>query len=733
MKKIYLLFISCISFCLSSLNAQVIFLEDFDQIPGPTGGGAGTYLFPSGWLLRNVDNLTPAAAVAYVNEAWERREDFSNNVNDSVAFSTSWYNPVGVSNDWMWTPLIGPLPANCVLFWNAITYDPSYPDGYEVRIMTAPSGPPTGGTGAIGNQITNSTTIFSIAAENTTWTSRQQSLNAYTGQSVYIGFRNISNNEFLLLIDDIRVEVQNNFDAQTTSASLLDSNYTIRPIDQAVPFNLAASITNAGISSLTNVQLTAEIYNGPFVVSTLTSSTIPSLAPAASNTFTIPGGYTPTSPGDYSVAFIATHTSGEEVPTNDTIWRYITISDSVIARDNGIITGALGIGAGNGGILGQNYTLVNPDTLSSITFYIDNPLGQMDGQPIYGVLYNHNGTIPTTIIDTTVTGIVNSADTVMTLSFDPPVALVPGTYFIGMVELDSTISLGTCSSLFRPNVTHVNWPTAPAAWNNNEDYGFNVVFMLRGNFGFSCEGYSAGISSSTNETCVNCNDGTATVVVTSGGTGSTTYSWSPAGGSSATASALAPGSYTVTVTDGLGCVATATTTIDSVNCSAFASSITASTDETCAGCNDGSATVTPTGGSGTYTYLWAPSGGTSSTASNLAPGVYTVTITDGVSGCGSTATVTINGFASIDDQIGLSLTQVYPNPSDGLINIAGNILFTGKLNIEVFTMKGEAIFNKPITIDHQINTTIQLNVAPGNYIIRLTAGNYSTSKEITIR
>ncbi|MGL5891674.1 MAG: hypothetical protein ACRC3B_17410, partial [Bacteroidia bacterium] len=111
-----------------SLDAQIIFQEDFDGIGGSTAGGAGTYTFPAGWLLRNVDNVAPDPAVSYVNDAWERREDFSFNVADSAAFSTSWTAPVGVANDWMWTPLIT-LPANCVLSWNAVSYDPQYPDG----------------------------------------------------------------------------------------------------------------------------------------------------------------------------------------------------------------------------------------------------------------------------------------------------------------------------------------------------------------------------------------------------------------------------------------------------------------------------------------------------------------------------------------------------------------------------------------------------------------------------
>ena len=53
------------------------------------------------------------------------------------------------------------------------------------------------------------------------------------------------------------------------------------------------------------------------------------------------------------------------------------------------------------------------------------------------------------------------------------------------------------------------------------------------------------------------------------------------------------------------------------------------TDASCYGVSDGSATVTPTGGSGTYTYLWS-SGGTMSTENGLAAGSYFCDISDGV-------------------------------------------------------------------------------------------------------
>lgn len=195
MKKLFTLAFLCL-FGATISNAQVLFFENFDGHPGSTAGGAGTYSFPAGWVRINADGRTPEAPVSYVNNAWIRREDFANNVADSCAFSTSWYSPTGQADDWMWTPAIT-LTANNTLLWEALAYDPDFRDGYEVRIWTA-GGVPT----AIPSQ---STVLFSVAQENSTWTQHTQSLAAYAGQTVRIGFRNNSNDMFLLLIDNVAV------------------------------------------------------------------------------------------------------------------------------------------------------------------------------------------------------------------------------------------------------------------------------------------------------------------------------------------------------------------------------------------------------------------------------------------------------------------------------------------------------------------------------------------------
>ncbi len=197
MKKV-IIFCLIFSVYATAASSQIIFSETFDNIPGSTNGGAGTYSFAPGWSLFNIDGRTASGSVRYIGNAWERREDFSFNLADSCAFSTSLYTHGGAADDWMATPAISLLSATGLsLKWNAVAYDASFSDGYEVRIMTvAPNA---------GNLLT-STVIFSTSAESATWSSHSVSLDAYAGQTVYILFRNNSNDKFLLLIDDVIVE-----------------------------------------------------------------------------------------------------------------------------------------------------------------------------------------------------------------------------------------------------------------------------------------------------------------------------------------------------------------------------------------------------------------------------------------------------------------------------------------------------------------------------------------------
>ncbi|MCP9747321.1 SprB repeat-containing protein, partial [Lacihabitans sp. CS3-21] len=141
-------------------------------------------------------------------------------------------------------------------------------------------------------------------------------------------------------------------------------------------------------------------------------------------------------------------------------------------------------------------------------------------------------------------------------------------------------------------------------------------------------GCSSPITATTSQTNVSCNggsNGTATVVA-SGGSGGFTYSWSPSGGTSATASGLSSGSYTCTITDAASISITKTFTITQPT--AISTATGSLTNVSCNGGSNGSASVSPSGGTPSYTYSWSPSGGTSATATGLSAGAYTVTVSD---------------------------------------------------------------------------------------------------------
>ncbi len=162
----------------------------------------------------------------------------------------------------------------------------------------------------------------------------------------------------------------------------------------------------------------------------------------------------------------------------------------------------------------------------------------------------------------------------------------------------------------------------------------------------------ATISSYTDVACSGNNSGQATVTV-EGGVAPYQYSWSPAGGSSATASGLFAGTYSVTVTDAIGQEAPAQITITEPT--VLALTPVSITNASCSGATDGSATVSVDGGSGGYTYSWAPSGGNGATATGLSAGTYTVTVTDS-NGCEGSQSFTITAPSPL--QVSVSQTDV---------------------------------------------------------------------------
>ena len=170
------------------------------------------------------------------------------------------------------------------------------------------------------------------------------------------------------------------------------------------------------------------------------------------------------------------------------------------------------------------------------------------------------------------------------------------------------------------------------------------------------------------------NSGGSATVTASGGSGNYSYNWDAAANNqtTATATGLGAGDYVVTVTDnGNGlCTSMATATVSGV-CFGFMVDTTASD---CPSAANGEAVVTDvTGAMGNLTYTWntTPDPGNVDTASGLAPGDYSVVLTDGA-GQSATQDFTI---ATMNQEIGFSLTKVDPTCGAGVSS--GSITING--------------------------------------------------------
>jgi gliding motility-associated-like protein len=232
----------------------------------------------------------------------------------------------------------------------------------------------------------------------------------------------------------------------------------------------------------------------------------------------------------------------------------------------------------------------------------------------------------------------------------------------------------------------------------------------------------------TNATCGN-NDGTASLVVNGGTIGAGyQYNWQPSGGNSSTATNLAVGSYTITVTDANACSTDTTIAIGNINGPSV--SISSSSNPTCNGLANGTASATATGGTGALTYQWSVGSGNSTTINNLAAGVYTIIVTDSL-GCSGSANVTITQPTLITANLVISsafcatssgaaqaiasggtgtLSYVWNNGStasftSGLPPGTCNVTITDSLGcVQIFT--GIVGSTGGFTVDAGVNTTI---------------------------
>jgi len=162
-------------------------------------------------------------------------------------------------------------------------------------------------------------------------------------------------------------------------------------------------------------------------------------------------------------------------------------------------------------------------------------------------------------------------------------------------------------------------------------------------------------------TCASGTNGTVSINV-SGGTPQYSYQWS-----NTTGPPFPAGTYAVTITDANNCSLTYPFTVTEPNPIVV---VPNQSNLTCYQNNSGMATVSVTGGTGSYTYTWTNNVSTTETANNLAAGDYTVSIIDG-NGCMVTHDFTLTEPSAVNIQTISTINPTCFGQCDGSIQVAG--------------------------------------------------------------
>jgi type IX secretion system substrate protein len=196
-----------------------------------------------------------------------------------------------------------------------------------------------------------------------------------------------------------------------------------------------------------------------------------------------------------------------------------------------------------------------------------------------------------------------------------------------------------------------------------------------------------------------------------GAQGGTTYLWTPAAGLSdpniADPLAFPPSTttYTVKITDANNCSKSDNLTVTVLPLPPKPTIVFSNS------------TLTSSATSGNQWYFNGAiiPGATSQTYSPQNQGIYSVVVT-GSNGCSNESEPFIfTGIGDLDNDFGIS---VYPNPSDGILNVSVNE--AGEYTISVYNLLGEVLYAENIAIDQDGGHRIDVSdLSQGYYILKI--------------
>lgn len=187
---------------------------------------------------------------------------------------------------------------------------------------------------------------------------------------------------------------------------------------------------------------------------------------------------------------------------------------------------------------------------------------------------------------------------------------------------------------------------------------------------------------------------------------------------------LEPGNYSLVVTDANGCSFTDNFIVEEPTNPIVANGTVS--DATSSSANDGMIDLTVTGGTSPYTYNWS-NGATTEDISGLAPGIYTVEVTD-VNGCITTTTFNVQVGLGINEANIAEGVKVYPNPASKTLYIVSSSLTD---RVEMVDMTGKKVFvSTPGTYKSDIDVS---KYSEGVYFINIYNKDGLVTKRVVVK
>ncbi len=475
MKKITLLLITLIlPFSMLSQGWS----EDFESM---SVDGFGSVVWPEGWVALN--GPTDAGTVQ-----WGASTDDASNGAQSAFISYEALD-AGLSQDFLITPQFTPgsEEASTFSFMHRKSYTTLYPTSYSIKITT-------GAQSDFDSYVDLAN--WGVEDFGTTWESFSIEIPAeYYGIPVHIAFVHENNDGDNWYVDDVFVYGAGSHDLAVNISAATE--YTMMPVNQVSAIATSADVINSGAVSDDGAAILMQVTNDAGDV--LFSETQSVNSPAGEITTVSFSGYTPNTQGAHYIS--ATVYTGGEAPddldsSNNEVSGVIFVTDGTFARDTAVLsmdaTGSLGIGAGNLGYLGASYSVSSTEDVTSVTFGILNADGVLEGLPVRAAIF-----------ETTVTGspqftpaayteyvTISGERTLYTAAIEGGSVAVDGTFVVAVEEdganlAGNSIQASTTGGVYTPGTQWVWWETIPndlGQWQNAEEFGFEIAYVIRPNF-----------------------------------------------------------------------------------------------------------------------------------------------------------------------------------------------------------------------------------------------------------